>query len=1379
MRPCGLATYTMKKQRHLHISFGGAMLRNVTTLVALLGVIVLSAVNGYAQAPLNRSVAVTAGAYAEIAGGTVIWNNTTQVWSYAGDTEITLPFNVVYAGATYNSVWVNGGGSISFGNPNGATSPLQNGRPAVSAFGNLLTSAASGDVTFNVTGAAPNRILTIQWRNASRYYADNIARDLYNFQIRVWEANSTVNGSRIDVVYGPMTVNAPIMAQVGATDGSTQTLGVYVDFYTASWARPHFMTTPMLSAMTQTSVPPQGSTITFREIQAPAHNNDVGVRALASPTAKFTSGQSQRMDAVVRNWGSNTIDSLTIEWSINGVAQTPVKYYPQPALAPGAERVVALGTRTFAPFSLNTINVGTTLPNGQADINTGNDRFVTEIGPRVEGTVVVAQNGNQSAFPSINAAMRHIAVTGISNNLNVELLAGTYTEEVVISGVDAAAGRVTITKRAGDNVVLTETLFPAYSAYAIAEEHAVVSLLSTTSNVSLVNLKIQANNASRHGVLVASGAASGVKLIGCALEGPESYATLPMQMPAVYLTNYTTSASNTELSGCSIKNAFYGAYFEFGSGSYSAHNNTIDNVVYGVLAYGGTPSITNNTVTTCDCNGFVLGMSISTTSNARIQNNKINALLSTGTAYGLENYGSTGATIANNMITVGGTSQAFGVITEAAAGQPNSLFHNSVNVTGTAGAQSAALYVGSNGGTIVGANNIFHNFGAGANGGYAAWFTGNTPNPLGTWDFNNLMTTGTNLVNWGGVLVPRNAGANPLGSWRAGSGRDQNSASVAVNFVGATDLHLLSIQRELWGSTVVLPIISTDIDGDTRTKPYMGADEVKPVIAMVQQPASAYVCVGGIDTLIAIADVTAGATTTYQWFKDGVELTGQTGNIIELRNAQYTTSGVYTCMVKANDGTNFVQLQSEGATVMVVRPTQITEQPMSQPVADGGTFNLTIAAEAVGAPTNFIPGYQWMKRAWNAATLTYEDTPVNDDGRVTGSQSSMLTVRNAGAADTAGTYVCEVTGYCGTVKSKSARVFIPLVAVSNMTPNLCEGGTLELDLRANPTTLPEGNASFQWYKDGVKLAGQTVPALVVKNFAKSDNGTYTCEMTFGTKELTFASNAVSVTAGTAPEFTRQPEGVTVCEGKVVTLSAAATGDNVQYQWMKGTEVLANENASTLSRIATDADGGSYAVVITNTCGTKTSTAVDVVVDPLAKISTQPADVQFTQGGTVTMSVVAAGRNIYNYQWYVNGVAIPGATNATIEIKNATTANAGEYYCEVTNLCGAVKTRNAVASITTGVTEDVVAGGYLLSTAFPNPTFDASNVTFAVPAAQQVRVTVSDLMGRELGVLVNEVVESGSHVIKFRASEFNLTAGAYNVTMNAGGFVATQQIVVVK
>lgn len=1368
----------MKKQRHLHISFGGAMLRNVTTLVALLGVIVLSAVNGYAQAPLNRSVSVTAGAYTEITGGTVIWNNTTPNWSTAAAVEVTLPFSFVYAGTTYSSVWVNGGGSISFGGPNTFSTPLQNGRPCVSAFGSLMTSAAGGDVTWNVTGAAPNRILTVQWRNATRQYSDNAARDIYNYQIRVWEANTGLNGNRIDIIYGNMSVTASVAAQIGATNGSTETIGCNVGYYTASWSRPHFGSTASLSQMTSGSVPPNGLTITLLKRQATSLNNDVGIVRIASPTAKFDAGTSQSIQAVVRNWGANNVDSLIINWSVNGVTQTPVKYYPQPVLAPGQERTVTLGAIAFAPFSFNTLSIATSLPNGQADINAGNDRHVTEVAPRVQGTVVVAQNGNPNTFPSITAMLRHVFVAGLSGNLTAEIRAGEYNEQVIIPAIDRVGGTLTITKPASEAVTIRNTVHPAVPNYGILGTASVVTFLDNAGNVALRNLSIVSNDASRTGAAVIGNNLGAITVNGCTFRGPVGYATLNGSL--VQLGNQTNGGQIT-FTNNTITQAVAAVSINGGSISNNVSNNTVTDVVAGLFVSGGAPTVSGNKVTTCDCSNFLAeGINLQGTSGARVSNNTLNVLRTTGQTRALTVLSSNNAAVSNNMITAGGSTLSVGVWAEANVGAANNFWHNSVNVVGTAPATSStALYVVNNSGSVNLINNIFHNFGQGSGAGYAAWYTAATPNPLGTVDFNNLMTTGTNLVNWGGTLVPRNAGVNPLASWRAGSGRDQNSSSVAVNFVGETDLHILSIQRELWGSNLALPLVPLDIDGDTRTKPYMGADEVKPVIAMVQQPASAYVCVGGIDTLIAIANVTPGATTTYQWFKDGVELTGQTGNIIELRNAQYTTSGVYTCMVKANDGTNFVQLESEGATVMVVRPTQITEQPTSQPVADGGTFNLTISAEAVGAPTNFIPGYQWMKRAWNAATLTYEDTPVADDGRITGSQSSMLTVRNAGEADTAGTFVCEVTGYCGTVKSKAARVFIPLVAVSNMTPNLCEGGTLELDLRANPTTLPEGNASFQWYKDGVKLAGQTVPALSIKNFTKADNGTYSCEMTFGTKELTFASNAVSVTAGTAPEFTRQPEGVTVCEGKVITLSAAAAGDNVQYQWMKGTEVLANENASTLSRIATDADGGSYSVVITNTCGTKTSTAVDVVVDPLAKISTQPADVQFTQGGTITLSVVAAGRNIYNYQWYVNGVAIPGATNATLEIKNATTANAGEYYCEVTNLCGAVKTRNAVASITTGVTEDVVAGGYLLSTAFPNPTFDASNVTFAVPAAQQVRVTVSDLMGRELGVLVNEVVESGSHVIKFRASEFNLTAGAYNVTMNAGGFVATQQIIVVK
>jgi len=1355
------------------------MLRNVTSLVALLAVLTLSVVNGNAQAPLNRSVAVTAGAYAEIAGGAVIWNATTQNWSTAADVQIALPFNVVYAGSTYNSVWVNGGGSISFGSANTFATPLQQGRPSVSAFGNRLTSVGGGDVTYAITGVSPNRVLTIQWKNATREYVDNVARDNYNFQISVYEANAAVNGSRIDIVYGDMTVNASVAMQIGATNGISETIGCNVGYYNATWSRPHFTYSSILSQMTSGSVPPRGLTISFRERQAPAHNNDAGIVRLASPSAKFDAATAQSIQAVVRNWGSNNLDSVTINWSINGNPQPVVKYYPQPAIVPGQERVVTLGTVTFAAMSLNSVDITTSAPNGQADINTGNDRHITEVAPRVQGTVIIAQNGNPNVFPSVTAMLRHVSVAGLSGNLTAELRSGTYGEQVIIPEIDNAAGTLTIRKSASGAVLMQRNVTPVVPQYGSNDDATVVTMLNGASKVTLNALQIAAADNSRSGKVVLGRGIGNVTIDGCTVKGPVSYTSVVTGYTTVELSNQSNVGPVSVVNN-TITQAAQALSLDAGVYNNTISNNSFSDVAAGMYVSGAAPTISRNRITSCDCGTFSEAMYIFNTNGARIENNSVNVIKTFGIARGIAFLTSTNGSIVNNMISVGGSAGSAGLINDAVPGVANTFQHNSVNIVGSApAANSAALSVNSNGGTVNLVNNIFHNFGQGSAAGYAATFTSTTPSPLGVVDFNNYMTTGTNLVNWGGVNVPRNTVGNPLASWRAGSGRDQNSSSVAVSFVGATDLHLMNIQRELWGSSTLLPAVTTDADGDARRKPYMGADEIAPIIAFVRQPQSAYVCVGALDTLIAIADVTPGATVTYQWMKDGKELTGQTGNIVVLNNVQYSTAGVYTCLVKANDGTNFIQKSSDGASIIVVRPTQITEQPSSQPVAEGGSFNLAVAAEAIGAPDNFVPSYQWMKRNWNGATLSYEDTPIDDNGRITGSQSSMLTVSNVTAADTAGTYVCRITGYCGAVTSKSARVFIPLVAVSNMTPNLCEGGTLNLDLRANPTVLPEGKASFQWYKDGVKLNGKTDVALEVANFRKADNGTYSCVMSFGTKELTFTSNAVTVTAGTAPEFTRQPEGMTICEGKVMTLTAAAAGDNVTYQWMKGTQVLANETASTLSRIAANNDGGSYSVVVTNMCGSKTSTAVDVVVDPLAKISTQPSDVQFTQGGTITMSVVAAGRNVYSYQWYVEGVAIPGATNATLEIKNATVANAGTYYCEVTNLCGGVKTRNAVASITTGVTEDIVAGGYVLSTAFPNPTFETSTISYAVPAAQHVRVVVTDLMGRELGVLVNQMVESGMHAIKFNANEFNLTVGTYNVTMNAGGFVATQQVVVVK
>lgn len=1356
------------------------MLRNVTSFVALLAAFVLIGVTSAQANSASRSVGIVAGTYTEINGGTVLYSSASPLWFSLGETAVTLPFQFSYGGTLYSSVNVNANGWLSIGGSAGVTAnPLNAVGPVgvVSAMGTNLAAGTGGDVTVLVTGTAPNRIATFQWRNATRRYVDNIARDNYNFQIRVYETNTTANGSRMEVVYGAMTVNHHVLVQVGLGAAGT-VWSPRANFYENTWSTAAWFTTPQASILSRNFVPASGTTVAFWNRVAPALNNDANVLSLVSPAANFDANTSQSMQVRVRNFGTNNLDSVTINWSINGIAQTPVRFYPQPALAPGAEATVTLGNRTFDAFSFNTVSFSTSTPNGVADVNPSNDALTVFLAPRVAGNLSVAQNGNANSFPDFRTMFRHLAVSGISGNVDVTVYAGTYNEQIWVPAINATSGRVLLSRNASDNVVLTGTVHAGFNVLGSADVPSIIGHATNASNITWSNLTVRSIDGSTSNLVVfGSAVGSNTRFEGCTFEGPANFVTTPSGAPTSGV-QVATAAGALTFTGNTFRRFQVGLAVS-GAPAVVVASNTTENCRNGISV--GTSAgalIEGNQMTDCDCSTGATGIALSGSNNSIIRGNRVNQIRTSGISNGIVCQTSSGLVLTNNMVSVGASSQSIGMWVDNLA-PSNTLIHNTVNVTGTA-ATSTAAYFPSSGGTLNLINNVFHNAGTSASSGWAMWFTGATPNPLGTADFNNLMVVGANLVNWGGTLVPRVAGSNPLSSWRAGSGRDQNSASVAVNFVGGTDLRLLSIQPQLWGTATTLASVPRDYDGETRTKPYMGADEIKPTIRMVTNPQSAYVCLGGTDTLICIADVTVGATTTYQWFKDGKQLTGQTGNILVLSNTGYSAAGVYTCVVRANDGTNFIQATSGGATIIVVRPTSVTVQPASQAVALGGSANLEVAVEAVGAPDNFLPAYQWKKRFWNPTTVSYNDTNVVDNGNITGSNSSILTIRKASAVDTADTYVCEVTGYCGTVTSKTARLFIPLIVASNSTPAVCGGGTLVLDCAAFPSTLPGGATSYQWMRNGEKVAGATNKIVSFTNATSALNGTYACVVSYEGTGFSFTSTPVDVTVGVAPQITAQPENVTVCVGKPLALSTQASGDNVTYQWFKGTTALPTATSATYDKAtASIADAGSYSVVATNACGSSRSVQVDVVVNTEVSITKEPADVAINDNEKLTFTVEAAASDAISYKWFHNNTEIAGATTATYTVDKAKMSDAGDYYCVVTNSCGEKTTRKAVASITNGVTGDVVANGFVLSIATPNPTFEAASFAFTVPSAQHVRIVLTDLMGRELGVLANEMMEAGTHRASFNATAMNLTAGVYNITLSAGGFVASQQVVVVK
>ena len=80
------------------------------------------------------------------------------------------------------------------------------------------------------------------------------------------------------------------------------------------------------------------------------------------------------------------------------------------------------------------------------------------------------------------------------------------------------------------------------------------------------------------------------------------------------------------------------------------------------------------------------------------------------------------------------------------------------------------------------------------------------------------------------------------------------------------------------------------------------------------------------------------------------------------------------------------------------------------------------------------------------------------------------------------------------------------------------------------------------------------------------------------------------------------------------------------------------------------------------------------------ITTQPASQSVTSGGTVTFSVAANATNPLGYQWSFNGVAIAGATNATLTLPAVAATSQGTYTVLVSDSAGGALSTGAVLTV---------------------------------------------------------------------------------------------------
>ncbi len=212
------------------------------------------------------------------------------------------------------------------------------------------------------------------------------------------------------------------------------------------------------------------------------------------------------------------------------------------------------------------------------------------------------------------------------------------------------------------------------------------------------------------------------------------------------------------------------------------------------------------------------------------------------------------------------------------------------------------------------------------------------------------------------------------------------------------------------------------------------------------------------------------------------------------------------------------------------------------------------------------------------------------------------------------------------------------------------------------------------------LSGATGAMLTISNAQNADAAAYDVEImnTCGT----VISNPATLTLGTTPTILGQPVTQTACTGDSVTFIVTADGSApLSYQWRKGGVDIPAATIASFTIPASQAnDAGAYDVIITNPCGSITSSPASLTLRTAPAIIAQPQGRSVCTGALTTFSVRANGTPPLSYRWRKGGTNIPGATSTTLTIGAAQVSDAGAYDVVISNSCGSIT--SSAATLTT-------------------------------------------------------------------------------------------------
>lgn len=366
---------------------------------------------------------------------------------------------------------------------------------------------------------------------------------------------------------------------------------------------------------------------------------------------------------------------------------------------------------------------------------------------------------------------------------------------------------------------------------------------------------------------------------------------------------------------------------------------------------------------------------------------------------------------------------------------------------------------------------------------------------------------------------------------------------------------------------------------------------------------------------------------------------------------------------------------------------RIVSQAQSVTVTAGADASFAVVADGSGPLA-----YQW----------TRDGQPLADGGAVAGATAATLALTGVTPADDGAVFQATVRNAAGQVQGTAATLRVVLPAAPQITQQAV-AASVEAGQTASFTVAASGAGPLQyrWYRDGSALADggafsgtQTATLAVATEDTTLDGAVFRVVVTDRWDQRSASQDAALAVRLPVPALVVDSLAGpgTVTHGDAATFSASASGGSapLAYQWLRdGTPIAGATGASyTLPRAVLADDGALFWVQVTDARGSVASVpapqrATLRVQSPAAPVITQQSQsVTVDAGATATFAVAASGVELA-YQWFRDGVAIAGATGATLSFTAASADHGARFHAVVTDGVGqAVNSNSATLTVST-------------------------------------------------------------------------------------------------